>query len=403
MSDVLSVIVYSPDSATRDSLREALEEKLAPSLALETVQTLSRTVDRVLSRRPDLAFLDMTGESDEALATAAAMHSGAPGTRLVALYNPLQIPGHVVLSELLLEAVRRGFFDFLRAPVAPQDLDRILQRLREPAAPAAGAAPDAKGHVISVLSSKGGVGKTAIAVNLAATLAREAPGEVALVDASFDLGSTREFLGLEPEFSFYDAYLQRERLDRDMLVGLMARHEPSGLLLLDSPRKVEEMVGIKDEGVTQVMLALRKSFRYVVVDTIPVLTPVLLSIGDLSQTLLVVTEGLVPAVKGTRSLLAILGEAGYDADRIRLVLNKDSRANGTLEARLVSQSLGRDIDYLLPYDKRLNDSANEGVPFVAKHRSSAFGQEIEKIAAEVGGAAKAEAQSGSFLKKLLGR
>lgn len=406
MSDVVSVLVYSPESATREALRGALEEKLSPSLSLESVQTLSRAADRILSRRPTLAFLDLTGETDEALATAEALRSGSPETRLVALYNPLQIPGQVVLSDLFLEAVRRGFFDFLRAPIAPQELDRILQRLQAPAAPAAGTAPETSGHVISLLSSKGGVGKTAIAVNLAETLARRAPGEVVLVDASFDLGNTREFLGLEPPYSFYDAYLQRDRLDRDMLLGLMALHEPTGLYLLDSPRKLEEMMAVRDEGVTQVMLALRKSFRTVIVDTTPVLTPLLLSIGDLSQTLLVVTEALVPAVKGTRALLSILGEAGYDAERIRVILNKDSSSAGFLKPELAAEALGRSIDYVLPYDKRLNDAANEGVPFMMKHRGTSFGQGIERIAADLSGGAATtptEAAPRSFLKKLLGR
>ncbi|HXX94171.1 MAG TPA: AAA family ATPase [Planctomycetota bacterium] len=403
MSDIVSVVVFSPESAVRDALKEALEEKLRPSLALEPVQTLSRAVDRILSRRPTMAFIDISGETEEALRTALSLHAGSPETRLIGLYNPLQIPGHVVLSELFLEAMRSGFFDFLRAPISPSELERILGRVQDPASqPAAVSSGAAPGDVISLISSKGGVGKTAIAVNLAVALAAEAPGQVALVDASFDLGNTREFLGLAPEYTFYDAYLQRDRLDRDMLLGVMAKHEPSGIFLLDSPRKVEEMVGIKDEGVTQVMLSLRKAFRYVIVDTIPVLTPVLLAIGDLSQSMLVVTEGVVPALKGTHALLAILEEAGYDAQKIKIILNRYSRSEGNVELDLAAQGLGRPIDYVLPYDNRLHEAANEGVPYVSKHPGSDFGLRIAKIARDLTGVSPAQPPS-SFFQKLLSR
>jgi pilus assembly protein CpaE len=402
MSDIVSVVVFSPESAVRDALREALEEKLRPSLALEAVQTLSRAVDRILSRRPTMAFIDISGETEEALRTALSLHAGSPETRLIGLYNPLQIPGHVVLSELFLEAMRSGFFDFLRAPISPSELERILARVQDPASLPAAASGAVPGDVISLISSKGGVGKTAIAVNLAVALAAQAPGQVALVDASFDLGNTREFLGMAPEYTFYDAYLQRDRLDRDMLLGVMARHEPSGIFLLDSPRKVEEMVGIKDEGVTQVMLSLRKAFRYVIVDTIPVLTPVLLAIGDLSQSMLVVTEGVVPALKGTHALLAILEEAGYDAKKIKIILNRYSRSEGNVELKLAAQGLDRPIDYVLPYDKRLHEAANEGIPYLSKHPGSDFGLRIARIARDLTGVSPAGAPS-SFFQRLLAR
>jgi pilus assembly protein CpaE len=208
-------------------------------------------------------------------------------------------------------------------------------------------------------------------------------------------------LGLAPEYTFCDAYLQRERLDRDMLLGVMAQHA-SGVFLLDSPRKVEEMVAIKDEGVTQVMLALRKAFRYVVVDTIPVLTTVLLAIGDLSQSILVVTEGVVPAIKGTRALLAILEEAGYDAAKIKIILNRYSRSEGNVELELAAQGLDRPIDYVLPYDRKFNESANEGVPYLSKHPESDFSLRIARMARDLTGTATA-APPASLFKRLLSR
>lgn len=385
MADLVTAIVYSPDAESRDTMRTALEEELAPAINIELVQTLARAIDRIVSNKPHLAFLDLSGNPEETLQAAATIRAQAPDTKLVGIYNPLQLPGSIVLSELFLEAVRQGFFDFLRVPISPQELVSVLARVKSgsPESPKTAEVP--QGTVVSLFSNKGGVGKTSIGVNLAVHLAQQCPDQVAIVDAGFDLGNTREFLSLEPRYSLYDAYLQRERLDRDMLVGLMSQHRPTGLYLLDSPRKLEQIAAIEDQGVTQIMLALKKAFRYVIVDTTPVLTPISLAIGDLSEYLLIVMEALVPTVKGTKALLSVLQEAGYNMGRTRLILNRFSRFAGNIEPHLAAQSLGRPIDYLLPYDKRLHEAANEGLPYLIRHRDTVFAGGIERIAREVGG------------------
>jgi pilus assembly protein CpaE len=385
MADLVTAIIYSPDNEARESMRTSLEEKLAPAVTIEQVSTLARLVDRIISRKPHLAFLDLSANPEEMLQTADTIRAQAADTRLVGIYNPLQLPGSIVLSELFLEAVRHGFFDFLRIPISPQELDAILTRVKSGAAPGTHPEESPQGTVVSLFSNKGGVGKTSIGVNLAVHLAQHAPGQVAIVDAGFDLGNTREFMSLEPRYSLYDAYLQRDRLDRDMLVGLMSQHRPTGVYLLDSPRKLEQIAAIEDQGVTQIMLALKKSFKYIVVDTTPVLTPISLAIGDLSEYLLVVMESIVPTVKGTKALLSVLQEAGYNMGRVRLILNRFSRFSGNIEPHLAAQSLGRPIDYLLPYDKRLHEAANEGLPYMIRYHDTVFAGGIERIAREVGG------------------
>ena len=111
----------------------------------------------------------------------------------------------------------------------------------------------------------------------------------------------------------------------------------------------------------------------------------------------------MPAIKGTRALLSILGDAGYDPARIKIILNRYSRFEGNLSPELASQGLDRSIDYVLPYDKKLHEAANEGVPYLSKHRGSAFSQGIEKIVLDLAGGAAPEAPAGSFFQRLLSR
>jgi ATP-binding protein involved in chromosome partitioning len=59
---------------------------------------------------------------------------------------------------------------------------------------------------IAVMSGKGGVGKTTVAVNLAAYLARER--SVGLFDADVDCPNVNSFLGIEGRFSFRNGRIQ---------------------------------------------------------------------------------------------------------------------------------------------------------------------------------------------------
>ncbi len=66
--------------------------------------------------------------------------------------------------------------------------------------------PDEHRHrLITVLSPKGGTGKTTVATNLATGLARRAPGRVVLVDLDVQFGDVASALGAEPDHTLVDA------------------------------------------------------------------------------------------------------------------------------------------------------------------------------------------------------
>src|SRR5207237_6082693 len=130
--------------------------------------------------------------------------------------------------------------------------------------------------VAAFLGNRGGVGKSALSVNVACGLARRYPDEVLLVDTSLQVGTCAMLLDLKPTTSIVDAIRERDRLDKTLLRHLTLRHG-SGLRLLAAPTDALEGSEVDDEAISRIINMARRSFEYVVIDTFPMLDSVLMT------------------------------------------------------------------------------------------------------------------------------
>ncbi|MBI4887196.1 MAG: AAA family ATPase [Acidobacteria bacterium] len=267
--------------------------------------------------------------------------------------------------------------DFLRRPLSAPELRAVLDRLlaRAPAS-----APAAQGRVAAFLSNKGGVGKSTLSVNVACGLALRHPDDVLLIDASLQIGACAMLLDLKPTTSIVDAVRERDRLDKTLLRHLTLRHG-TGLRLLAAPTDALEGAEVDDEAISRIINMARRSFKYVVVDTFPMLDSVLMTILDVADVALVVVQGLAPGVAGIARLLPVLEGLGLSASRQRLVLNYNYKPFlGNLQPADIANRLQRTIDYVVPYERRVLASMNTGVPHVVHARRwERFGRTVNQL------------------------
>ena len=169
---------------------------------------------------------------------AVARHARvvAPADDLAAIREHTRAPIVLVASgeasQLLDEALEADVADVL---LLPQLADNVVFAIRK-AAHAARRTDGVRGRngtVITVFSPKGGTGKTVVATNLAAALAKNEGKKTLLLDLDLQFGDAAIMLGVEPEKTIFDLVVAPGELDSEKLAGYVTHH-PCGL---DDPRR----------------------------------------------------------------------------------------------------------------------------------------------------------------------
>ena len=343
--------------------------------------------DRKLRQRtPDICLLDVGQD-------AAALRDFVEQQRLLApdlLVVGVQAPSSAspTPSDVLVEAVRSKLFDVIARPISSESL-------RDVVAAAAESMRDVharSGRVIAFHSTKGGVGKSTLSINTATGLAQRHPDQVLLIDCSLQLGVCASALDLVPNASIATAARERDRLDARLLRELCAEHKDTGLRLLSAPIDAVDASDVDDQAMAQVIGLARSTFEFVVIDTLPIVDAVMLTIFDLADRLYLVNQGTVPDVIGAARLREMLDRLEIPADRERIVLNRNTPPfPGQLGREEVADRIGRDVDFEVPYDKRVLSALNLGRPRVLDAGRRGWGrvlraviEDAESIAAKAG-------------------
>ncbi len=123
-----------------------------------------------------------------------------------------------------------------------------------------------EGKIINVIGSKGGVGTTTIAVNLAVCLAeKERIRSVALVDMNLLFGDVPLFLEIEPTYNWSDITDCISRLN-DVLLRDILSVDASGVCVLPSPSYLSTQNVVTPEIIEHLLLLLRRVFDFVIID-----------------------------------------------------------------------------------------------------------------------------------------
>jgi pilus assembly protein CpaE len=322
-----------------------------------------------------VAVADYTGEVREFVATAHRQHPSRP----IVLVCPAGSNGFVgdVLSS--------GVDDIVALPPESSSevdpnltrqlvfaLEKAVVRKR-----GAGAAPDAgKRNTICVLGLKGGSGKTLTATNLAVSLAA-AGHSVALLDLDLQFGDIALAMGLRPERTIYDLVRSGGSLDAEKLEDFLVEHD-SGVRALLAPIRPDQAALITVPFLAEVQLLLSDMHEFVVIDTPASFAPEVIAAIDASSDVLVVAMRDTLSLKNTRLGLETLERMDYDRRRVKMLLNR-ANTNVGIEREDVLAILGRDVDVLIPSNRDITRSVNQGTP-IALERGSEAAKAFKQLA-----------------------
>ncbi len=284
--------------------------------------------------------------------------------------------------EVLLRALKTSVKEFFLQPVSKEEVVAALEKLKRSIdAEVSGKAIKKNGRLISVIGSKGGVGATTTAVNLAVSL-KETEGEntVALMDMNPLPGGIHLFLDIKNSFSWAEGARDIARMDSTYLLNTLYKH-PAGIHVLPSPSQPWGLETVTPDAMEKLIGLMRSAFDLIVVDGCKSFDELSLRMLALSDTILVVTELNLPALVNAKKLLETFEGLGLSRGKdIKVVVNRHQK-NNMVSPEEAEKTMGTGIASMIPNDYETTMAAiNNGKTLADVSRKSSVMENFRELA-----------------------
>ncbi|MDO4582327.1 MAG: AAA family ATPase [Bacillota bacterium] len=225
--------------------------------------------------------------------------------------------------------------------------------------------------VLGIFGTKGGVGKTTVAVNLAVALSK-LNKRVVLIDVDLQFGDVGIFLDIAKADTIVDI-IEENDYEYAALSSFLFKHS-SGLRVLCAPTAPEYAEIVKPEHVEKIITELRSEFDYILLDMPPAFNDIsLAALEQCSEIYFLVTPD-IPSLRNAQVSFGVI-ETLNMADKLRLVLNREGNSN--LLRRDIEDVLGVKAIITLPCEyKDCTQAVNRGVPIVLGYKRNKISAEL---------------------------
>jgi pilus assembly protein CpaE len=345
------VAIVDPTESTRESLRTLLLGVDFVWLEAECAR-YEYFFDVIGKSPPDLAIVALDGDKNRALQMIGQLSVEHPKLPILTISHD---------HQALLQSLQKGAKYFLTHPVGLEDMLAALRRAlgeygSAEVSPGSIARQTGASTVIAIMGSRGGVGTTTLAVNLAATLAADPNNAVALIDLDLTLGDADialEVNGLE-NISIADLARNIERLDMNFLRRAMAKHDSTGLSILRHPLEISEVGIIHEQHVERILNLLKISYTHLILDLSKCLLPTDLMALRMADQIMLVAQLELSSLRNVVRLVHCLGNEDSLADKVRVVINRqgaDTVEEG-ISLKKAEEVIGKPIFWQVPNDPK---------------------------------------------------
>lgn len=235
-----------------------------------------------------------------------------------------------------------------------------------------------RGKILVVFSAKGGCGKTTLSVNLAHALANQTDSKVALLDFDLQFGDIAVALQIEPKKTISDAISMQNNLDELGINSLMVNQQKNLDILL-APINPTDVEFITTKLIDSLLESLRSNYDYIVVDTPPAFTDVILRVFDQADRFFLMTTLDMPAIKNLKLVISTLEALNINKTKLEFILNRSDVKSGLSYAE-VEELVGESFSSQIPSSNDVPASTNRGVPLVVENPRHPVSREIIDLA-----------------------
>jgi pilus assembly protein CpaE len=383
----VTIVLADADVDRRIELKKMLFENSDMDVVGET-ETPDETIETVDEETPELLLLSYPLEDpDQTRNLVEELTVENPQLEILLIAEDMEE------SENARKLQRFGVRDTLVRPIESNELLDVIQdvinvsrrkkeKLTEMVTGESVSSDKRAGKLISVFSTKGGVGRSLLATNLACMIRELTDKKVALIDLDLQFGDDAIMLDMTPTTAIGSLARDCEeesRIEYDLLERYLHTHEESGVDLIAAPPRPEEADYVQADATQKILDALKRFYHYVIVDTSSQVTePVISSLENSDLILLLLTLEL-PTIKDGKLMLELIDDLGLSRDKVQIVMNRN-KAGSEIELQEVEEALEQEVLGGLPSEGNLvMPSVNEGRPIVLSHPQADFSSQLRTL------------------------
>ena len=332
--------------------------------------------------KPDMVLLDIMMPDMDGYEVARKLRSD-PATSSIPI---IMFTAKTQVDDKV-EGFEAGADDYLTKPTQPRELfahvKAVLSRGKKSSASLP--APDQtrkRGYVTGVMSVKGGLGVSTLALNLGISLQTRSKTDVIIAEFCPGKGSMALDLGyLNPDGILHLLQQSPENISQSAIEGELFLHKSGVKLLLSSYDPISAKYITAVDHFEAIARYLAYMASHVVIDLGAGITPITDRILTLCDEIIVVLEPIPNTIVRTLLLVEELAKKGFGEGRLNTVLYNRQRTEMQYSLAQVQMEYRHPISVVFTAAPELSYQCSKAnVPLVIQHPDNLTSQQFAKLA-----------------------
>ena len=311
-----------------------------------------------------------------------------PSTKVV-------IIGHINDIRLYRELIRSGISEYIIRPKSPLQVIKTISELYvDPSAPPIG-------KTIAFVGTRGGVGSSTIAHNMAWAVAENFESDTILLDLDLPFGTAALDFDHEPSSGLMEALTSPERLDDVLLERLLQKHTDH-LSLFTAPNMLDRDYDIADDAFDTVVDVVRGAAPNIMIDVPHNWTGWSKKILQTADEIVITATPDFASFRNMKYLLEVIGSARPNDSRPYFVYNQYDPKHSAVPVEYFVENVDLEPSLVLGWEPQLfNSAATNASPLIELNPKSKVATGLNDLAAKIIGRTEILALPSRFSLKSL--